>query len=117
MSAAAVLAAATALVLVYGSQAALGSGGRTAPAAPASVASVSVAVELVANSSRPRYVSGYTLHAKLRMAERGYSTKTVENCIKYGPDGIYQGDGTWKVSDDYPVTVVINSNGYVITVY
>ena len=51
------------------------------------------------------------------MSQRGYSKQTVENCIKYGPDGIDQHDGTWKVSDDYPITVVINSNAYIVTVY
>jgi Domain of unknown function (DUF4258) len=106
-----------ALVLVFGTQLTPGPGGIGAPAVPAAPASVSAAVQLVANPSRPRYVAGYTLHAKLRMSQRGYSTTTVENCIKYGPNGIYQGDGTWKVSDDYPITVVINSNAYIVTVY
>ena len=68
--------------------------------------------------SRPRYVAGYTLHARLRMSERDVSSAEVETLVRFGPNGRYQGDDTWLIVEaENPLRVVINRNAYIVTVY
>lgn len=69
-------------------------------------------------SSRPRHIAGYTIHAKLRMSERDIGEKEVSALIIFGPEGVNQGDGTWKVVEaDTPFAVVINQDAWVVTVH
>ncbi|WP_226361020.1 DUF4258 domain-containing protein [Pseudonocardia sp. ICBG1142] len=69
-------------------------------------------------ANRPRHIAGYTIHAKLRMSERDIGEKEVNALVRFGPEGINQGDGTWKIMEaDTPFAVVINGSGWVVTVH
>ncbi|WP_224392800.1 DUF4258 domain-containing protein [Pseudonocardia sp. ICBG1293] len=69
-------------------------------------------------ANRPRHISGYAIHAKLRMSERDIGEKEVTALVRFGPEGVDQGDGTWKIMEaDTPFAVVINQNAWIVTVH
>lgn len=74
-----------------------------------------------AQAAGPCRVEGYTLHARLRMAERDISKSEVRASVsRFCSSGYRQSDGTWiyraSGTSGLP-TVVLNSRGYVVTAF
>lgn len=65
-------------------------------------------------------VNGFTNHAKLRMSERDIGEGEVRESVAVHCDtGIDQGDGTWRYesTSGFLPTVVLNNDGFVVTVW
>jgi hypothetical protein len=76
----------------------------------------------LAQELRPYRVSGYSTHARVRMAERDISPRDVVELIESDVPGVYQQhNDTWLVEGEGYVlsnlAVSINRNGYIVTVY
>ncbi|MFG1796532.1 DUF4258 domain-containing protein [Nocardia sp. NPDC049149] len=66
---------------------------------------------------RPHYIAGYTDHALTRMAQRGISKDQVESAISSHYEGQWQPEHrTWKVTWG-GVSVAINEDAYIVTVF
>lgn len=73
-----------------------------------------------AYAAGPCVVNGFTNHAKLRMSERDIGEGEVRESVAVHCDtGIDQGDGTWRYesTSGFLPTVVLNNDGFVVTVW
>ena len=92
----------------------------SAPAAPSALSEATSAAPMAVPPGAPCSVSFYTLHARLRMAERDISDWEVRNAVSVScQQGQVQWQwlqGTYRYYATY-ITVIMNSSGGVVTVY
>jgi hypothetical protein len=66
----------------------------------------------------PQKVAGFTPHCRQRMAERGFTEDRVRLIVAVSwDDATPQGDGTWRYDSTGDGTVVLNNNGWCVTVF
>lgn len=78
-----------------------------------------LAVAQVAEAAGPCRVTGYSNHAKLRMAERDWSKAEVKETVRVDCGrGYLQDNGNWiyESSSSFRPTVVLGDQGNVVTV-